>query len=380
MPRVVLLVESSRFSGRSLLRGIANYARDHGPWTFIWEPGGLETARSRLKNLDADGIILRDVEGMEHVLECGLPAVIVGHSRHEVPGVANVTTDSEAIGILAAEHLLNRGFRQFAYCGVEGSPWSVLRGDSFARRLQRDGFETHFHPPPPVKRWRSVRPAEGRLLAEWVTGLPKPLGVMAGNDDRGEQVIEACKMAGIRVPDDVAIVGADNDDLVCDLSDPPLSSVAIGFERAGYECAGVLDGLMRGDKRGQRQISVLATHVVTRRSTDIVAVDDPQLAAALRFIRDHARDVVSVPDVARAAGLSRRVLERRFRSALRRSALAEIRRVRVAQICRLLVETSLSVSEIARALGYQGSEHLARYFRSERHIPPLAYRKRFNSR
>lgn len=335
-------------------------------------------ARPRLKNLDADGIILRDVEGMEQVLECGLPAVIVGHCRHEVPGVANVTTDSEAIGILAAEHLLNRGFRQFAYCGVEGLPWSGLRGDSFSRRLRQDGFETHSYCPP-VKR-RSVRPAEGRFLAAWLTGLPKPLGVMAGNDDRGEQVIEACKMAGIRVPDDVAIVGADNDDLVCDLSDPPLSSVAISFERAGYDCAEVLDGLMRGDKRGQRQISVLATHVVTRRSTDIVAVDDPQLAAALRFIRDHARDVVSVPDVARAAGLSRRVLEKRFRSSLRRSALAEIRRVRVAQICRLLVETSLSVSEIAGALGYQGSEHLARYFRSERHMPPLAYRQRFSRR
>lgn len=187
-------------------------------------------------------------------------------------------------------------------------------------------------------------------MADWVSRLPKPLGVMACNDDRGEQVVEACKIAGLEVPDEVAIVGADNDDLVCDLCDPPMSSVAIHFERAGFEAAQVLDQRMRGRKVPTAKIVVQASHVVTRRSTDILAVADPRLATALRFIRDHANEAISVPDVARAAGLSRRVLEKRFQLQLRRSALSEIRRIRVSQLSQLLAETSQPISRIARPL------------------------------
>ncbi|MFO1497969.1 MAG: DNA-binding transcriptional regulator [Verrucomicrobiota bacterium] len=375
VPRVVLLIESSRSSGRSLLRGIANYARHRGPWAFYWEPGGLEKAWPQLKTLGADGIILRDVEKLDDLIAYGLPAVVVGHSKQEIPGLANVITDSEAIGVMGAEHLLTCGFRNFAYCGYEEMPWSGLRGESFCRRLAKAGYQAHFCPTGADRElpgWKGER-----FLPNWLKSLPKPLGIMACNDDRGEQVIEACKIAGLQVPDEVAIIGADNDELVCDLSDPPMSSIAINFERAGYESAEVLDRLMRGRRVVPKKIVVPATHVVPRRSTDIVAVDDGQVANALRFIRDHAREVISVPDVARAAGLSRRVLEKRFQQLLRRSVLREIRRVRVAQICRLLAETNESISEIGLTLGYSGTEHLARYFRQEKHMTPLAYRRQF---
>lgn len=376
LPRVVLLIESSRFSGRSLLRGIANYARHHGPWAFYWEPGGLEKAWPQLKNLEADGIILRDIEKVESILAYKLPTVVVGHSQSEIHGLANVVTDSEAIGAMAAEHLISRGFRQFAFCGLEGFPWSTLRGESFSRYLAARGFATHFYHRP-IGVDLPIRQGERNHMAQWLKSLPKPVGLMACNDDRGEEVIEACKMAALQVPDEVAIIGADNDDLVCDLSDPPLSSIAINFERAGYESAQVLDQLMQGHKVKEKNIIVPATHVVTRRSTDLVAVDNPQLATALRFIRDHAREIISVPDVARAAGLSRRVLEKRFRKLLRRSALSEIRRVHVDQICRMLVETNQSIAQIAQALGYNGTEHVARYFRREKQMTPLAYRAKY---
>jgi LacI family transcriptional regulator len=378
VPKVVLLIESSRSSGRSLLRGIAQYARLHGPWAFYWEPGGLEKAWPQLKTLGADGIILRDVETMDDILAYGLPAVVVGHSKREIPGLANVITDSLAIGTMAAEHLLTCGFRQFAYCGFENIPWSVLRGESFSQRLAKAGYATHFCPPEAAREqlgWQREQ-----ALAEWLKVLPKPLGVMACNDDRGEQVIEACKLAGLEVPDQVGVIGADNDELVCELSDPPLSSVMINFERAGYESAEVLDRLMRRRSVRDKKILVPATHIIPRRSTDFVAVSDRQVAGALRFIRDHARAVVAVPEVARAAGLSRRVLEKRFRHLLRRSVLQEIRRVRVDQICRMLVETNESISQIGLALGYAGTEHLARYFRQETHMTPLAYRRKYGAK
>jgi LacI family transcriptional regulator len=290
--------------------------------------------------------------------------------------MANVITDSEAIGSMAAEHLLTCGFRQFAYCGFEDIPWSSARGESFSRRLAQAGARTHFYAPPSepgLPGWKG----EQHYMAQWLKSLPKPLGLMACNDDRAEQVIEACKIAGLHVPDEVGIIGADNDDLVCDLSDPPLSSVAINFERAGYDSARVLDRLMRGQRITDKKILVPATHVAPRRSTNIVAVDDIRVADGLRFIRDHAREVIAVPDVARAAGLSRRVLEKRFRQLLRRPVLREIRRVRVEQICRMLVETNQPISQLGLALGYSSTEHLARYFRQEKKMTPLAYRRQF---
>lgn len=379
IPRVILLVESSRSSGRSLLRGIANYARHHGPWAFIWEPGGLEKGWPQLRSVDADGIVLRDVDRVDEIVKSGLPAVVIGHSQREVAGLVNVISDSEAIGTLAADHLLQGGLRQFAYCGFEGMPWSILRGDAFRQRIESRGFQVHTYPGPEKSR-ASNWTAERESMVRWLRSLPKPIGLMACNDDRGEQVIEACKSAGILVPDEIAVIGADNDDLVCDLSDPPMSSVGIGFERAGYEAAEALDRLMRRRSVPNRRILVHATQVVTRRSTDIVAAEDSGVATALRYIRDHSNENISVPDVARAAGLSRRVLEKRFRHLLRRSALEEIRRVRAEKIGRLLVETTQPVAEIALNLGFGSPDHVARYFSKATGLTPLKYRRQFGAR
>lgn len=380
IPRVALLVESSRSSGRALLRGVADYARSHGPWEFYWEPGGLERAWPQLRTLPLSGIILRDSDGLDAILARGVPTVVIGHSRHEIPGQANVVTDSDSIAALAADHLLACGFQNFAFCGLRGLPWSELRELGFQRHLEARGHTVHSFEAPVRSRRTLNRGAERRQLALWLKSIPRPFGLMACNDDRGEQVIEACKLAGLRVPDEAAIIGTDNDELVCDLSDPPMSSVAINFHRAGFEAAQVLHRLMRGEPVRDLTITSHATHVVVRRSTDIVAVEDPGLANALRFIREASHTLISVPDVARAAGLSRRVLEKRFQKTLRRSALQEIRRVRVEQLCRMLVETNEPIAQIALALGYPGPEHLARYFRLEKQMTPLAFRQRYGRR
>jgi LacI family transcriptional regulator len=376
IPKVILLIESSRASGRSLLRGIADYARHHGPWAFYWEPGGLEKAWPRLKSLEADGIILRDVEKVEEVLALGIPAVVFGHSQREIPGLVNILTDGLAIGRLAAEHLVSCGFKHLAYCGFEDKPWSEERWESFRERGQLSGCQTGLYHSPSVAVERSWK-QEQQALARWLKSLPKPVGLMACNDDRGQHVIETCKVAGLHVPDEVAVIGADNDELVCELSDPPLSSVVLNFERAGYEGAEQLARLMRGKAATQSRIMCTAGAVVARQSTDISATLDARVAKSLRFIRDHARQAIHVDDVVQASGLSRRVLEKSFRKILGRSILHEIRRVRVGQICRMLVETNQPISAIALALGYAGVEHVARYFRMEKRMTPLGYRKRY---
>jgi len=380
IPKVVLLIESSRASGRALLNGVADYAHYHGPWSFYWEPGGLESAWPVLKSLDADGIIMRDVDRLQEVLALDIPAVVIGHKRKEVSGVVNVVTDSPQIGRLGAEHLIQCGFKHFAFVSVTSQPnekasWAQAREENFVRRVRELGFETQTYLLPWTTGRNWVR--ERNALVTWLKSLPKPIGLMACNDDCGVQVMEACKMAELTVPDLVGVIGADNDEIVCGLSNPAMSSVAINFERAGYEAAEALDQLMQGMKRASGKINVPATHIATRRSTDIVAVSDPALGRALRFIRDHSRRAIGVGDVAKAAGFSRRALERRFRSEIGISILDQIRKARTEQICKMLVETTLPVGQIAESLGFEDVQHFARYFRSAREMSPLAYRKSF---
>jgi LacI family transcriptional regulator len=379
IPRVILLIESSRESGRALLRGVASYAYHHGPWSFYWEPAGLEKAAQRPGALEADGIIARDVDvaPREQGLIRRLPGVIIGHRHKEVRGKVNVVTDSAAIAGLAAEHLLGCGFRHFGFCGYRNISWSADRRDVFTVKIRQAGFEVRIRevhevrPDRPAKHEKKVREA----IVRWLRTLPRPIGLMACNDDLGKEVVEACRQAGLQVPDDAAIIGADNDEVVCGLSNPPLSSVAINFERAGYEAADVLDQLMRGTSRVPARIIVRASHVVPRQSTDILAVEDANLATALRFIREQIRGGVTVKEAARAAGVSRRVLEKRFRVYLKCSALEEIRRVRTDQIARMLAETELPVGQIAETLGFKDMQHVARYFRAGKGLSPLAYRK-----
>jgi LacI family transcriptional regulator len=384
-PRVVLLLESSRASGRALLRGVARYAQLRGPWSFYWEPAGLNRAWPVLKKAGVDGIILRDVGKLEEVVASGIPAVVVGHSRTEVPGLVNVVTDSEAIGRMAAEHLLECGLRHFGYCGlarsgIERTPWSEQRAQSFAGRLAESGFGVEIFEPAEERKDRNSVPApplvrELEGIARWLKRLPKPVGVMACNDDRGQQVIEACRLAGLAVPDEVAVIGVDNDELICGFSNPPLSSVALNFEKAGYESADALQRMFSGRRPVSRKILVHPTHVVMRHATNILAVDDPLVAGALRVIREQCERPLLVAEVARAVAVSRRVLEKRFRAVLARSILSEIRRARVNRIAQLLAGTTQSIAEIAGQLRFDGPQHIARYFRAEKGLTPREFRR-----
>jgi len=373
VPRVLLLLESSRASGRALLRGIANYARHHGSWVFYWQPHGLEHGWPQLDTMDAQGVILRDVDKVKEVVARKLPAVVVGHQLAEVAGLINVVTDSAKVSQLAADHLLECGLRHFAFCGYPDKLWSQARGEHFERYLSERGHRVFFYPEREASHltWKQER----QLMARWLKSLPMPVGLLACNDDRAVDVIEVCKMTGLHLPDQVALVGVDNDDLVCELSDPPLSSVVLNFERAGYESAQALDQLMRGKKVKSNKIIVHATHLVPRQSTNVLAIQDPAVAKAVQFIRSHVRNNPCVNDVVRVAGVSRRLLEYRFRTVLGHTILQEIHRVRADQIARMLIETNLTVGEIASTLNYSSIQHVARFFRKVMNLTPLAYRK-----
>ncbi|MBN1123884.1 MAG: DNA-binding transcriptional regulator [Sedimentisphaerales bacterium] len=374
IPKVILLVETSRAFGRELLYGIARYSRSHGPWTFYKETGGLERSISKLKNWGADGIIMRNPKRSEELTAMGLPTILVIHRREDNLPFPRLITDGVATARVAAEHMLDRGFRNFAFCGFDEMSWSTERADAFSEYLQKKGFQAFLYRQPKSKSkqtWDQEQP----ILVQWLKSLPKPVAVFACNDDRALHVTEACKTAGLDIPEEVAVIGVDNDELVCDLADPPITSIALDTEMAGYRAAEMLDRMMQGQTKGLHDILVNPTHVITRRSTDIMAINDPEVAQAIRFIRSSVRHGIRVDDVAEAAALSRRVLEKRFRQILNRSVHEEIRRVRIDQIVTMLLETDLSIAEIAFRLGFPGVEHIARYFRKEKSMSPQEFRK-----
>jgi len=387
MPKkVILLIENSREPGRGVLRGIAKYSFLRGPWTFYTKPPfyfnpvrSKKELISQMKEFDPDGIITRDSEDVTEIAAEGVPAVLFNAIKPVTTELPVIVTDDYAIGKMAAEHLLDRGFTQFAFCGFYNIPWSVARSKVFSERIAQAGLKTYLYK---VSKSQSKLSwsKERLLLASWLRKLPKPLGLMACNDDRAQQVAEACKIAGLHIPEQVAIIGVDNDDMVCNLTSPQLSSIALGWEMAGYAAAELLDKLMDGKNPKNQTIVIKSQYVVTRQSTDILAIEDTDITKAVRFIRQHCKEPIRVDDVVDVVALSRRVLEKRFRKILGRSILCEIRRVRVEQIVRMLIGTNLPISHIASSLGYPSVDHIARYFRREKAMSPLTYRKQYGSK
>lgn len=383
--RVALLIESSRAYGRELLVGIAKYVRVHGPWSIEFEEGDPgEQLPPWVERWQGDGIIARvKTPAMARALRRkGVPVVDLFGSLPQL-GFPIIRSDETAVGRMAAEHLLDRGFRRFGFCGFNGTDWSDMRRLGFAKRVTEAGFpcqafENPMHP-------RSAAAPEyeehgtryEKELKRWLESLPKPVGLMACNDSRGRQVLNCCRESSLAVPDDVGVIGVDKDEILCELSDLPLSSVILNAQQIGYEAAALLDRMMAGEAGGGAPvILVKPPGLATRRSTDVLAIEDRQIAAALRLMREHACEGVNVPFVAKAVGLSRRALERRFAQALGRSPNAEILRVRLDRVCRLLTESEFPLTEVAERTGFEHAEYLSRLFKRKLGTTPGEFRRR----
>ena len=378
LARVILLIEKSRSYGRDLLNGIARYSRLHGPWIFFETPEFYrqdhKSLATWLRSLDAQGIIghIADPEVMDLALSLRIPSVLcsVTNQSQNQPGIF---TDSQAIGRLAADTFLEQGYHSFGFCGFEDLYWSEERCRAFSAQVKKAGFSVSSFAPPCQGQARPE--ADQGSLAAWITSLPKPVAILACNDDRAREVLTACRVAQIHVPGEVAVLGVDNDDLVCNLSLPRLSSIALNCEKAGFSAAEYLHGLMEGKPRTDTNITISPLYVVTRHSTDILAIEDQQVATAVRFIHQNPRGRIQVNDLADAAGLSRRSLEQRFYRALGVSPHAEIRRVRISQMAQMLVETDLPITHIADLLGFTYVRNAARWFKQQKGMSPSEFRK-----
>ncbi|MEN6384791.1 MAG: DNA-binding transcriptional regulator [Phycisphaerales bacterium] len=377
IPKVILGIDSSRAYGRGLLRGIAKFSRLNGPWTFYSEPGFQGKNIVGLNNWKANGIITQftDPKIIKEIMPHKIPTIAVVVNQ-QIEGLPNIIGDWEKEGQMAADYLINKGFTKFAFCGFAKMQWSRDRGRGFRNRIIQSDFEVFMYEHPWIRQrsWDK----EQHLIISWLKTIPKPIAVMACNDDRGRHVLEACKIAGLKVPEEVAVLGVDNDETVCDLTHPLLSSIDVDTEKAGYEAAELLQELMLGKKATKDRIIVQPKTIVTRQSTDIMAIQDADVIEAVRFIRQNAKEHLQVNDVTEAVAVSRRPLERKFRKTLGRSIYEEVRRVRIEEIIQLLLETDLSVFEIASRLGFASIDHISRFFRQERGLSPVNFRKQFS--
>lgn len=361
-PQVALLLETSTEYGRGLLRGVLRYSRLHGPWFLHVAPGHLKQALPDGAAGKLDGIIarIRSPEVERHIPSLQLPCVFsrIGEWRSRLPlaRAGEIRTDSASIARVVATHLIETGFRRFAFCGFDGCHWSSRRERAFAEATRDRGFECSVRRITLgnwmqwsnwMKTWQHEQPA----MVRWLKSLHKPVGLMACNDVCGREVLQACATAALKVPDEVAVIGVDNDEMMCELSNPPLSSVALDLDLAGYDAALLLDSLMNGQVAAG-EVWVRPTHVVSRRSSDAIAQEDLVVARALQFIRDRASQNVAVSEVYEEVGVSRRTLERRFVRAINRTVLSEIVRRRVERAKRLLLETDMPCHAIAAQAGF----------------------------
>lgn len=373
LPNVALLIETTRSFGREILRGIGDYARVHGPWLFHLETKLPINGVPPKEEWDGDGIIAQphqDKAFVKQLIDSG-KAVVSLSGPPGTSGLPAVLPNQDAVADLALQHFRDRGFVRFAYCGIPSNRIWPRTGEMLKRKAEAEGYTCEIYQPAYNPTVRSLSLAQ---LGEWLKSLERPVGLLAGNDLRAREVLDACRLVGLHVPEEVAVLGVNNDELICEMANPPLSSVIHNARRIGYEAAAMLDRLMSG-KKVATDIIVDPLGVRSRQSTDLLAVEDPEVAKAVRFIRENACQGIRVEDVLEQVALSRRSLEKRFRQAVSRPIHMEIRRVQLERVKELLATSDYKLERIAQITGFSTAQYLAVLFHRTMKMTPGAWRQ-----
>jgi LacI family transcriptional regulator len=366
-PRAVAVcIDTRDGAGRNRLHGVAQYVRQHG-WRMMLVRHGGQAAAQEVARLRPDGIIAYVADQWLLDLAGKLRVSLVDTALSELMAPMTVSLDNDAVGRLAAEHLTQAGLKNFGYCGVDGRIASEQRRAGFATALGKQPFGAFSEP---------ISEGESSLdsLIVWLKRLPKPVGLLVFDDKLGERVLTACRWAELAVPHQVAVLGIGDDELMCEVSWPPLSSIRLPTPKLGFEAAKLLAQAMNGERIKALHRKIEPTAVVARGSTDMVAVDDELVRAAVQFIRSHAGSLIGVEQVAQALGVSRRTLDRRFVCALDRSAYEDLAGIRIQMARRLLANSSHRVAEVARSCGYGTAASFSRAFYKHTGRWPSDYR------
>lgn len=366
----------------SAFHGVIRYAREYTNWQLIFNVYSFSltnkfTDIESLKDAEIDGLIFisGDDEKLNQVKQLDIPAVSITNSESEIRFPSSVSDDF-AVGRIAAEHLIERGFRNFAYCGSSETLWSRQRLVGFREKLAEHQLTCHTFA---YEELLDLDPtfyqdtADG--LRKWLSTLPRPLAVFGEHDTRALHVLEACRDLNYSVPNEVAILGVDNNQIICDSLVPSISSVEQNAERVGYEAAALLARILQGQARENEQVIVPPKGIVTRMSTDILAVDDPYVASALLYMRDNLAEQIGINDIVKAVGISRSNLEARFRKRLHTTINNELRNRRLKLAMSLLLDTMMPLEEIAQATGFRRATYFSNTFTQHVGVAPGLWRR-----
>ncbi len=383
MYKIILMIDFAESYSKELLRGIAKYSKEHGPWVFCRMPLfqretiGMQGILEWAIEWGADGIIGQFYNDPTVIAfkEAGIP-IIAQDFKERFTEIPNITGAHREAGIMGAEYFLKKGFKQFAFYGFKKIVWSRERAEGFENRVNKAGYKVHYFENDNSDSdniWY-YRPS---ALSQWLKSLPKPIALMACDDNQGQHITEACRHSGIAIPQEVAVLGVDNDEMICEFSDPPLSSIAQDAEFGGYQTAKLLEEMIKDKNTPTRDIVVKPTQVITRQSSDIYATNDHHIATALKYIHQNLEKTIQVNDVVKQVPLSRRTLEKRFQSITGYPIYKYISNLRMEKVSNRLLETDMNVFEIALELGLNDTKNLSRQFKQMKGVPPSAYRKQF---
>jgi LacI family transcriptional regulator len=379
--RVAVLVDTSTTWGRELITGVHNYSRLHGSWHLYLEARGAEEVMTVPDGWQGEGIIARigSPQLARHLQRKRLPVVNVSGIQLTGPQFPRVANDVEGVAQMAVQYFLDRGFRHFAYLSLKGLEYVARQREAYVKTLAQAGFSCAVHG---VRVHIGFQSPHWNLKVEelgaWLASLPKPVALFTWSG--GREVIHACLHAGLRVPEEVAVLNGSEDELLGQFSPVPVSGVMAASRKMGFEAAAMLDRLIHGRRTAPAQIFVPPIGITTRQSTDTMAIPDRSLISALSYIRENARRPIQVCDVAQHTGISRRVLERKFHQTLGRSPAAHIGKVRLDHVKALLLETELPINDVSDSCGFCSPEYMTAVFRKELHTTPLRYRRNVRGR
>lgn len=383
---ILVPFETSRASSRRLLMGLVRYAQDKEDWKFYFsEPMyypkcyTIEAFIANLHELKPHAVFtyVNDPRVVDAVLELGIAAVVIPMAAPH-PGVPNLLENWDKTGHMAADYFIGKGYTHFAYAGFKKLMWAEKRRESFIKYISRYGYNVEIYEKLIAVQKHNWK-LEDKHMAGWLKKLPKPVGIMCCNDDFAQQLLNACDIASLSVPEEVAILGVDNDELVCETCNPSLSSIALDHNKAGYEIGRLLDDMISGEDCEGRNILLSPIKIVSRKSSDNLAVNNQDVAKAVDYIQEYCKNRnLTVGDVVEHTFVSRRTLEKQFQKHLNCSIYSKIKELRVEYFKTLLIETDMPVYEIALKMGFKEIKHVSKYFQEETGMTPIAFRKKYH--
>lgn len=382
MIRLILLTDFTESYAHQLLKGIMDYSKKHEPWVLCRMPPafkqqyGIEGILNWAKRWKADAIIAQFNSGdnVDLFRKNGIIAVAQDYNSRFTT-IPNITSNYKLTGKMVAEFFLQRGFKNFAFFGYKNACWSQERCEGFKDEIAKYGFTDNFyafHNQKLEELWFYKQ----HPLSKWLKSLPKPIAMMACDDTQGQIITEICKLSNIRIPEDIALMGVDNDEMTCNLSDPSLSSVLLDVEKGGYDTARLIDSMVKSKNfDSYKDIYISTSYIVQRQSTNIYPIQDKEIARALKFIDECKLEKINVEDVVKQVALSRRLLEIRFKQFTKMSVYQYIMKKKMDVFAQLLIESKAPVTEIAAQLGITDMKNLSRQFKTIEGCSPLQYRK-----